>query len=202
MKVKGFFTDIGGAGRVTKAREAAINNASAKADPVDPIRALADAAHPGPREYTLIKVYDASPTSKTFRFEPADGHVPVFQAGQYVNMHFQIGESVLTRAYSISSAPCEARPGKHVSFAPDENGTSDKPYFEITVRKNRPYFVPDYLFEQAAVGQKFICDLPFSDFFYQPLRDSKNLMGLAGGSAGSRTGEGSGQDSHRPHHER
>lgn len=182
MKVKGFFTDIGGAGRVTKAREAAINNASAKADPVDPIRALADAAHPGPREYTLIKVYDASPTSKTFRFEPADGHVPVFQAGQYVNMHFKIGESVLTRAYSISSAPVEARPGQHVSFAPDDNGTSDKPYFEITVRGNRPYFVPDYLFKEAAVGQKFICDLPFSDFFYQPLRDSKNLMGLAGGS--------------------
>jgi ferredoxin-NADP reductase len=74
-------------------------------DPKDPIRALADALHPGKQEFTITEIRDASPTSKTYRFSPDNGHVPVFQCGQYVNLYLTIGKSVLTRAYSISSAP-------------------------------------------------------------------------------------------------
>ena len=109
MKVKGFLQDVGGASRVTKLRRDTIQAASNVPDPKDPIRALADALHPGPETYRLVSVADASPTARTFRFEPLGGHVPVFRAGQYACFYFTIGESVVTRAYSISSAPYEAR---------------------------------------------------------------------------------------------
>ena len=168
MKVKGFLQDAGGASRITKWRQELIDSGSTTPDPKDPIRELADLLHPGKQEFTITEIRDASPTSKTYRFEPDNGHVPVFQCGQYVNLYLTVGESVLTRAYSISSAPFEAR--------------TDKPFFEITIRNNLPYLVPDWFLDNVEVGSKITAALPFGQFYYEPLRDSHNVVGLAGGS--------------------
>ena len=118
--------------------------------------------------FKVTDIREASPTSRVFRFESADGHIPVFQSGQYVNFRLKIGESVLSRPYTISSAPYEAR-GEH-------------PFFEITVRRNVPYLVPDYLFENVKVGDELQGALPFGFFYWEPLRDSKEIVALAGGS--------------------
>ena len=168
MKVKGFLKDVGGASRVTKMREQSIANASPVPHPEDPIRKLADALHPGKQQFKVTDIRPASPTSTTYRFSPVNGHIPVFQCGQYVNFYLTIGESVLTRAYSISSAPYEAR--------------LKDPYFEITVRSNQPYLVPDWFLDNLKVGTEITAALPFGQFYYEPLRDSKNIVGLAGGS--------------------
>ena len=168
MKIKGFLKDVGGASRVTKMRQEMIAQASAKPDPVDPIRALADALHPGKQQFTVTEIRDASPTAKTYRFSPINGHVPVFQCGQYANFYLTIGQSVLTRAYSISSAPYEAR--------------LEDPYFEITIRSNVPYLVPDWFLENVTVGTEITAALPFGQFYYEPLRDASHIVGLAGGS--------------------
>lgn len=130
IKVKGLFEDIGGAGRVTELRRKKLANASSRPDPRDPIRELADRLHPAEMKFRCVSVTDASPSAKTFRFESVDGHIPVFQCGQFVNFRLRIGESLLTRPYTISSAPYEAR--------------GEKPFFEITVRRNVPYLVPGY----------------------------------------------------------
>ena len=168
MKVKGLLKDVGGASRVTKMRQDLIAGGSPLPRPQDPIRELADALHPGKQEFTITEIRDASPTSKTYRFSPENGHVPVFRSGQYVNLYLTIGKSVLTRAYSISSAPYEARLAE--------------PYFEITVRNNVPYLVPDWFLENVTVGTKITAALPFGQFFYEPLRDSRSIVGIAGGS--------------------
>lgn len=168
IKVKGFFQDIGGADRVTKARAEAINQASGTLDPRDPIRELADKLHPLSMKVRVVKIEQASPTSRTFRFESVDGHIPVFQSGQYANFRFKIGNSVLTRPYTISSAPYEAR--------------GDHGFFEITVRRNMPYLVPDYMFENVKEGDVLDGTIPFGNFYWEPLRDSKNIVALAGGS--------------------
>ena len=168
IKINGFLKDVGGASRVTKAREEALKNASAVPQPKDPIRELTDKLHPLEMQFRVAEIRDASPTAKTFRLESLDGHVPVFQSGQYANFRLKIGESLLTRPYTISSAPYEAR--------------GEKPFFEITVRKNAPYLVPDYLFENVKVGDVLDGSMPFGFFYYEPLRDTKNLVALAGGS--------------------
>lgn len=167
MKIKGFLQDVGGADQVTSLRRETINNASEIPDPKDHIREIADRVHPGKKTYIVREIREASPSAKTYRLMPKDGAKPVFMAGQYMVIHVNIGESVLTRAYSISSAPSEA--------------LSDG-YIEFTVRRNRPYLVPDYLEKNLSVGDEIDVDLPFSDFFYQPLRDTKNVVALAGGS--------------------
>lgn len=137
-------------------------------DPKDPIRDLADKLHPSEMQLRVTDIRDASPTAKTFRFEAVDGHIPVFQCGQFVNFRLKIGESLLTRPYTISSAPYEAR-GEH-------------PFFEITVRRNVPYLVPDYFFENVHVGDVLTGALPFGTFYWEPLRDTTELVALAGGS--------------------
>ena len=124
IKVKGFLKDVGGASRVTKMREENFAKGSPIPDPKDPIREVADLLHPEHMVFKVVDIREASPTSRIFRFESADGHIPPFQSGQYVNFRLKIGESVLSRPYTISSAPFEAR-GEH-------------PFFEITVRRNVP----------------------------------------------------------------
>ena len=168
IKVKSFLKDVGGASRVTKLRAESIAKGSPIPDPVDPIRNVADQLHPASMKVKVVEIRDASPTSKTFRFESCDGHIPVFQCGQYVNFRMQIGKSILSRPYTLSSAPYEAR-GEHG-------------FFEVTIRRNVPYLVPDYFFSQVKVGDIMDANLPFGTFYYEPLRDSKTIVALAGGS--------------------
>ena len=167
IKVKGFLKDVGGASRVTEARRAAIRNASAVPDPKDHIREVADLLHPDPMPLKVTEIRQTSPYSRTFRFESPDGHLPVFQCGQYASFRLKIGESELTRPYTISSAPYEAR--------------GERPFFEITVRRNRSYFVPDWLFDNVKVGDTLEGALPFGTFYWEPLRDSADIVALAGG---------------------
>ena len=164
MKVKGFLKDVGGASRVTKMRQQLIANGSPLPDPKDPIRELADLLHPGKQQFTVTGIREASPTATTYRFSPVNGHVPVFQSGQYVNFYLTVGESVLTRAYSISSAPYEARLAE--------------PYFEVTIRHNVHYLVPDWFQQNVKVGTEITAALPFGQFLYEPLRDSDHIVGI------------------------
>ena len=168
IKVKGFLKDIGGASRVTEARRKSIQSASAIPDSRDFVREVADRLHPDPMELRVTQIRDASPTSKVFRMVPVSAKLPVFQAGQYVSFRLRIGASELTRPYTISSAPCDAL------------GLDG--YVEITIRRNRSYLVPDWFFENVRVGTVLNADLPYGTFYYEPLRDSKNLVALAGGS--------------------
>ena len=109
IKVKGFLKDVGGASRVTKLREENFAKGSPVPNPKDPIREMADKLHPEHMVFKCVDIREASPTSRVFRFESGDGHIPVFQSGQYVNFRLKIGDSVLSRPYTISSAPFEAR---------------------------------------------------------------------------------------------
>lgn len=168
IKVKGFLKDVGGASRVTAARRKSFADASSTPDPKDNIRMVADLLHPDKMEFKVVSIREASPTSRVYRLASTGGHIPVFQSGQYVNFRLHIGQSELTRPYTISSAPFEAR-GKN-------------PFIEITIRRNRPYLVPDYFFDHVRVGDLLQGNMPFGTFYYEPLRDSKNLVALAGGS--------------------
>lgn len=168
IKVKGFLQDVGGASRVTAMRKESIAKASDTPAPKDFVRELADKLHPASMQFRVVSVKDASPTSKIYRLQSLDGHIPVFQAGQYINFRLKIGESLLTRPYTISSAPFEAR---------GENG-----FVEVTIRRNRPYLVPDYFFDNVKEGDLLDANMPFGFFYWEPLRDSNNIVALAGGS--------------------
>lgn len=167
MKIKGFLKDVGGASRVTKRRQANFDNASPAPKPFDPIGAVARALHPGVLQLKLEEIKVASPTAKTFVFSAP--HFPYFMAGQFMTITLPIGDSLVTRPYSISSAPYQTR-GEH-------------PIIEITVRKPRgDGFVADYLYESAKVGDVYEGEVGLGEFHYDPIRDAHDVVALAGGS--------------------
>ena len=169
MKIKGFLKDVGGASRVTKARLEAFANASAVPEKVDPIGDVAREWHPGKLDLVVTDVRSASKTAKTVRFERADGgKLPFFYAGQFMVLDFEIGQSVISRPYSISSAPFEARQAQG--------------FVEITVRRSKgDGFICDYINDSVKVGDTFTGLIGCGQFYYEPLRDAKHVVALAGG---------------------
>ncbi len=169
MKVKSFLKDVGGASRVTKAREEAFAKASETPKKSDPINDVARALHPGELHLVVESIRDASPTAKTFRFTAEEGHLPYFQPGQFLTLQTKIGNSLVTRPYSISSAPYETR-GEH-------------PYVEITVRKSKgDGFFSDYMYDEVKVGDKFVSEVGLGQFYHDPIRDAHDVTCIAGGS--------------------
>ena len=169
MKVKGFFQDVGGASRVTKARLAAFADASPVAVMDDPIGAVAREWHPGKIDLVVTDIRAASKTAKTLRFEKVGGgKLPPFYAGQFMVVDFPIGESLISRPYSISSAPYQAR---------QDNG-----FVEITVRRSKgDGFICDHINDNVKVGDTFRGMIGCGQFYYEPLRDAKHVVALAGG---------------------
>ena len=177
MKVKNFLKDVTGASRVTKARLEAFDSASPALTDVDPIGNVAREWHPGPIELVVTKITPACKTAKTIRFERTDGKkLPFFYAGQYIVLDFKIGESLISRPYSISSAPFEAR-------AEYPEGTpAEPPFVEITVRRSKgDGFICDYVNDELKVGDILTGTMGLGQFYYEPLRDAHHVVALAGG---------------------
>ena len=169
MKIKGFLKDVTGASRVTKARLNAFATASSAPEKTDPIAEVVKQWHPGKLDLVVKEVRDASKTAKTVRFARADGgKLPFFYAGQYIVLDFVIGESIISRPYSISSAPFEAR--------------GEDSFVEITVRRScGDGFIADFINDNVKVGDTFQGLMGCGQFYYEPLRDAKHVVALAGG---------------------
>ncbi|MBR4578373.1 MAG: iron-sulfur cluster-binding domain-containing protein [Oscillospiraceae bacterium] len=154
---------------MSKVREAAIQAAPAKEITADyPINQKAKALHPDYQKLVVSKIINHTGAgAKTFVLESADGSpLAYFRAGQYLSLKLKLGDSVLSRPYSISSAPKDALAGR----------------YELTVRANPGGFAADRLLEDAKVGDIFFASAPQGNFYYEELRDPKNILALAGGS--------------------
>ena len=169
MKIKGFLKDVTGAKRVTAARLDAFAKASSHIEKVDPIAEVVKEWHPGRLEVVVTDVRPASKTAVTVRFERTDGKkMPFFYAGQYLVLDLKIGDAVVSRPYPISSAPYEGR--QEPGFA------------EITVRRSKgDGFVADFINERVRPGDVFTAQVGCGQFYYEPLRDAKHVVALAGG---------------------
>lgn len=178
MKVKGFFKDVTGASRVTKARHELIDSGSPKNQYYDHIRDIAQEVHPKATRVQVVKIEEVSPTARKYTFKAIEGCVlPPFEAGEYVSFDLKIPndetahDTITTRPYSICSAPFQARQG-------------EDSFFEVTIRNGKPGvgFVSSYWYANCHVGDKLTAHLPFGQFHFEPLRDAKRLVALAGGS--------------------
>lgn len=152
-----------------KVRQQAIDAAPAKEIKADyPINNKAKLLHPDYQKLVIDKIIDhADADAKTYVFRKADGSLPAyFRAGQYLSLKLQFGESFVTRPYSISSSPKWALEGK----------------VAITVKKNPGGFAADKMLDTFQVGDEIIASAGEGHFYYDELRDCKNVVALAGGS--------------------
>ena len=154
---------------MAKVREQAIQAAPAKeVNGEFTINQLAKKLHPDYQKLVVAEIIDhAGAASKTFVFKRVDGQsVAYFRAGQYLSLKLRIGDSFVTRPYSISSSPKWALEGK----------------VAITVRSNPGGFAAEWLLENLKVGDEVTASGAEGQFYYEELRDSKNVIALAGGS--------------------
>ena len=133
-----------------------------------PINKKAKLLHPDFQKLVIAEITDhPEAASKTFIFKAKDGGpLAYFRAGQYISLKMKIGQSFISRPYSICSAPNEALEGT----------------LAITVQSKADGFAADYLLANAAVGDEFTASGPQGNFYYEDLRDAKNVIALAGGS--------------------
>ena len=154
---------------MAKVREQAIQAAPAKEIKGDfAINRNAKLLHPDHQKLVVSEVigHDAA-GAKTYVFRSAENKpLAYFHAGQYLSLKLQIGDSFVTRPYSISSSPKWALEGK----------------VAITVRTNPGGFVADWLLENLKEGDTVIASAGEGQFYYENLRDAKNVVALAGGS--------------------
>ena len=105
--------------------------------------------------------------AKSFILTGEDGSaLPPFRAGQYISIRLKIGDSLVTRPYSLSSSPRRARQGE----------------YEVTVSENPGGFAADWMLRNFRVGGKLVISAPRGEFFHDRTRDCHDVIALAGGS--------------------
>ena len=133
-----------------------------------PVGNIADkkvaALHPERLSLVVADIVDTGKNARIIRFAGADGYLPPFEAGQYINIFTEIDGVRTSRPYSISSSPRQ------------------RAYYEITVARTAEGFVSDYMIDKVQIGDRFSANGPAGVFRYQPVFHSKKSLYFAGGS--------------------
>ena len=159
--------------KMTPTRQAKIEAAPAKALPATDSylpNKIAKALHPDKQYVKVAEVIEQSADTKTFWLEadPAKGTEALawFSAGQYLSVSLEIGPMKLTRPYSLSSSPREALAGR----------------YGLTIKRVEGGLASNYILDNWTVGTEVTVSEPLGVFTYEPLRDAKVIIGVAGGS--------------------
>lgn len=133
-----------------------------------PINNFAKAMHPDYQPLVIDEIIDhAAAGAKTFVFKRADEQpASYFRAGQYISLKLPIGDSFITRPYSISSSPKWALEGK----------------VAVTIKTNPGGFAADWMLQNFKVGDEVKGTEGLGSFYYERHRDAAHVVALAGGS--------------------
>lgn len=166
-KLFGFMDMLRFSATVPKRREI-FAHTPAEALPRDyAVNATARLLHPGSMTVRVDKIIEHAPDLKTFVFVPDGKHtlrLAPFRAGQYITITAEIGSSRVTRAYTLASSPLDALEGN---------------FYMVTVKAAG--ILSDYLCGAVKVGDELLIGEPSGDFCYEPLRDRKQVVAVAGG---------------------
>ena len=150
---------------VPSRREALANGSNAPLPKEYRTNMLAKRLHPGYMEVELTGKRRLTEGMTELTFRRLDGDAfPFFRAVQYVSLQGKVGESLVSRPYSIASSPREALKNRLVL------GVEDAGFFS------------GYLCRQAKEGDRFVMTEPSGEFHYETLRDKKHIVCVAGGS--------------------
>ena len=164
MKVKGFLKDISGIFRIKKARKRKIELSNNDDVHPDRIFELAKVLHPGKFKAVVSDIVNETKDAKRITFSSKD--IPPFRAGNYLTVELEIGNSVVTRPYSIVSSPLRAYKEKTI---------------DIIVKDHEYGFVSHYLNHNLKVGDEVLLEVGLGFFNYEEFRDYKNIVAIAGG---------------------
>lgn len=113
----------------------------------------------------VIQIEQIDPWVRRYRLAPAHT-LPLapFQAGQYLNLFYQIDGSTTSRPYSIASSPAEALLG----------------YYDLYIHGGGS-FTSSWLFRHIQEGDTLSASLPLGEFHPDFSRDTRQIIGISGG---------------------
>ena len=129
------------------------------------VNKVAKSIHPKEQKLIISRIEEHADIAKSYFFK-SEAELAFFKAGQYLTFKLEIGNSVVTRSYSIASSPASALNGE----------------YQITVKRIADGFVSDYILDNWSVGDEVVAYAPEGNMTYSPLRDAKNIVAIAGGS--------------------
>ncbi|HZJ75712.1 MAG TPA: iron-sulfur cluster-binding domain-containing protein [Clostridia bacterium] len=168
--IRSNFNDLKSFARLVKIRKDAIENT-----PVSPlikthtVNDVAKMLHP---EKLFLKVKRVVPMDggvKSFvltnDFNKGTQSLPYFISGQHISVRLAIGKAFATRSYTIVSSPRLA--------------LTDNEYI-ITVKPTQNGFASSFILNRWHKGSAIEATAPSGNFYYNPLRDKKDVLGIAG----------------------
>ena len=136
----------------------------------DNATALAKALHPKRQYLKVADVKIMAEDCRSYTLVPDETKgttaLAYFGAGKYLTVFETIEDMPVTRAYSISSSPKDSLEGRYV----------------LTIKLVEGGLMSRYIFDNWETGTCVEVSAPSGNFEYQPLRDAKKVICLAGGS--------------------
>jgi len=127
---------------------------------------LASLLHPKRQNMVISEVSELSKSVKMYTLKSADNReIAYFEAGCYIPVFVNIDGNEIERPYSLSSSPKEAEEG----------------LYKIVVKEAIGGYVSTYILENWQVNDIVALGSPKVAEVYNPIRDSKNVIALAGG---------------------
>ena len=129
---------------------------------------LARSLHPGMQHMVVYSVIEHNPMVRSYVLKMVDplARPAYFNAGQYISVQIDADGKKICRPYSISSSPEDANRG----------------FYRITVKRQEGGLATEYIFNNWRQGVYVDVSEPMGMFTYEPLRDSKHIVGVVGGS--------------------
>ena len=127
------------------------------------VNRLAQSLHPKQQKAVVAEII---PRKDANTYVLKADKLAYFRAGQYVSVKLKIGGAVTARPYTLAASPARALEGE----------------YRITVKKAQDGFASEYILNNWQVGTEVTLSGPEGPFSYEPLRDEKEVVGLAGGS--------------------
>lgn len=136
----------------------------------DQATVIAKALHPKVQHVKVAEIINRADDCKSFVLVPDEEKgttaLAYFGAGKYLTVFEEIEGMKITRAYSISSKPQDALNGRYM----------------LTIKRVDGGVMSNYILDTWEVGTRVRVSAPEGHFEYQPLRDAKKVICLAGGS--------------------
>lgn len=131
---------------------------------------IAESLHPDIQYVKVADIIEEGLDTKTFVLVPdidaGTKKLAYFRPGQYVSVEVKIEDGIYRRPYTISCSPKNAFDN----------------LYTITVKRRAQGIVSNYFLDEVKIDDKFSISGPTGNFYYEPIRDAKNVIALVGGS--------------------
>lgn len=166
--IRSSFKDVAAFTAIPSYRSGVINEAPSEIKHINyAVNSNAAFLHPAVQNLVIKSVLKISPDVKLFVLEPdvSQGTVKLayFRPGQYIPIKFKIGSALFVRPFTLCASPTLSQTG-------DE--------YLIHIKKTPFDAESAYIFDNWEKGTRLSAGAPDGTFYYQPLRDEKNIVGI------------------------